>query len=66
MIIHDCFCKNASAFWWTDACILLIPELFSFRLQSIEEDTALICLSLSFAIFACIISSFSLEIVSMF
>lgn len=38
----------------------------SFRLQSIEEDTALICLSLSVAIFACIISSFSLEIVSMF
>lgn len=29
MIIHDCFCENASAFWWTDACILLIPELLS-------------------------------------
>ena len=37
-----------------------------FRLQSIKEDTALICLSLSVAIFAYIISSFSLEIVSMF
>lgn len=27
---HDYTCENASAFWWTDACILLIPELLSF------------------------------------
>lgn len=72
--LHEGFHDYTWLFLRKCKCLLVDRCMYSFdsrtfvffRLQSIEEDTALICLSLSVAIFACIISSFSLEIVSMF